>query len=81
MGQFVDEFVEVFGRGVSGQVSRLLVCFRLAHNSVRHQQGGVLSGDNPTAYNPTDPIRLWIIQVGMSPFLHILSMLQLYSSL
>jgi hypothetical protein len=30
-------------------------------------QGGLLSGKDPTAYNPTDPIRLWIIQVGMSP--------------
>ncbi|KAF8177850.1 Sodium/hydrogen exchanger family-domain-containing protein [Pholiota molesta] len=28
-------------------------------------QGGLLSGKNPTAYNPSDPLRLWIIQVGI----------------
>lgn len=27
-------------------------------------KGGVISGDNPARYNPSDPIRLWIIQVG-----------------
>ncbi|KAF7432803.1 K(+)/H(+) antiporter [Pleurotus ostreatus] len=37
------------------------------------EQGGVLSGDNPTHYNAQNPIRLWIIQVviiiSMSQFL------------
>ncbi|KAF8233442.1 hypothetical protein L208DRAFT_1451912 [Tricholoma matsutake] len=28
-------------------------------------QGGLLSGKDPSAYNPSDPIRLWIIQVGI----------------
>ncbi|RDB16864.1 K(+)/H(+) antiporter 1 [Hypsizygus marmoreus] len=27
------------------------------------EQGGVISGDNPVTYLPTDPIRLWVIQV------------------
>lgn len=27
-------------------------------------QGGVISGDNPAAYNTGNPIRLWIIQLG-----------------
>ncbi|PPQ94816.1 hypothetical protein CVT25_007453 [Psilocybe cyanescens] len=27
------------------------------------EQGGVISGDNPTKYNPSNPIRLWIIQL------------------
>jgi len=27
-------------------------------------QGGLLSGKDPTQFNPADPIRLWIIQVG-----------------
>ncbi|KIM35156.1 hypothetical protein M413DRAFT_449865 [Hebeloma cylindrosporum] len=27
------------------------------------EQGGVISGDNPTKYNAADPFRLWIIQV------------------
>jgi len=28
-------------------------------------QGGIISGDNPTAYNASDPLRLWVIQVGI----------------
>jgi hypothetical protein len=28
------------------------------------EQGGVISGDNPTKWSQTDPIRLWIIQLG-----------------
>lgn len=27
-------------------------------------KGGLLSGKDPSAFNPNDPIRLWIIQVG-----------------
>ncbi|TFK43902.1 Sodium/hydrogen exchanger family-domain-containing protein [Crucibulum laeve] len=27
------------------------------------EQGGVISGDNPTHYNASDPFRLWVIQV------------------
>ncbi|KAF5322333.1 hypothetical protein D9619_000239 [Psilocybe cf. subviscida] len=37
------------------------------------EQGGVISGDDPTHYNPSNPIRLWIIQlviiVSMTQFL------------
>ncbi|KAF8919263.1 Sodium/hydrogen exchanger family-domain-containing protein [Mucidula mucida] len=29
------------------------------------EQGGLLSGKDPSAFNPDDPIRLWIIQVGV----------------
>ncbi|KAH9080284.1 Sodium/hydrogen exchanger family-domain-containing protein [Lactarius deliciosus] len=28
-------------------------------------QGGLLTGKDPTAFNPSDPLRLWIIQVGI----------------
>ncbi|KAF7791477.1 hypothetical protein EIP86_002493 [Pleurotus ostreatoroseus] len=28
------------------------------------EQGGLLSGKDPSGYNPSDPLRLWIIQVG-----------------
>ncbi|KAH9969870.1 Sodium/hydrogen exchanger family-domain-containing protein [Russula dissimulans] len=28
-------------------------------------QGGLLSGKDPTAFNPADPLRIWIIQVGI----------------
>ncbi|KAF9459414.1 Sodium/hydrogen exchanger [Collybia nuda] len=27
------------------------------------EQGGVISGDNPSKYNPDDPYKLWVIQV------------------
>jgi hypothetical protein len=30
-------------------------------------QGGLLSGKDPSAFNTADPLRLWIIQVGASP--------------
>ncbi|KAF5321854.1 hypothetical protein D9619_000338 [Psilocybe cf. subviscida] len=37
------------------------------------EQGGVISGDNPTKWSQTDPIRLWIIQlviiIAMTQFL------------
>ncbi|KAG8902780.1 K(+)/H(+) antiporter [Tulasnella sp. 403] len=37
------------------------------------EQGGILSGDNPAAYNPGDPFRLWVIQlvviIGMTQLL------------
>ncbi|KAI0344479.1 hypothetical protein BDW22DRAFT_1326663 [Trametopsis cervina] len=29
------------------------------------EQGGLLSGQDPTAFNTADPLRLWIIQVGV----------------
>ncbi|KAG9051034.1 K(+)/H(+) antiporter [Tulasnella sp. UAMH 9824] len=39
------------------------------------EQGGILSGDNPASYNPSDPLRLWVIQlvliVGMTQLLSI----------
>ncbi|KAF8625621.1 hypothetical protein AX17_006806 [Amanita inopinata Kibby_2008] len=28
-------------------------------------QGGLLNGKDPSAYNPEDPLRVWIIQVGL----------------
>ncbi|KAF9783146.1 Sodium/hydrogen exchanger family-domain-containing protein [Thelephora terrestris] len=37
----------------------------LWHKREATEQGGLLSGKDPTAYNPSDPIRLWIIQVGI----------------
>ncbi|KZS91521.1 hypothetical protein SISNIDRAFT_456745 [Sistotremastrum niveocremeum HHB9708] len=39
-------------------------------------QGGLLSGKDPTVFNPKDPLRLWIIQVGI-----IVGMAQLLSLL
>jgi hypothetical protein len=29
------------------------------------EQGGLLSGKDPTEFNSADPLRLWIIQIGM----------------
>jgi hypothetical protein len=28
------------------------------------EQGGVISGANPAVYNASDPLPLWVIQVG-----------------
>ncbi|KAF7302231.1 hypothetical protein MIND_00790100 [Mycena indigotica] len=40
------------------------------------EQGGVISGFNPTTYNPNDPIQLWVIQVviiiAMTQFLSLI---------
>jgi hypothetical protein len=30
------------------------------------EQGGLLSGKDPTEFNTADPLRLWIIQIGLS---------------
>jgi len=46
-----------------GLPTRQGISFRSMH-SIDDIQGGVISGDNPTHYNPANPIRLWIIQVG-----------------
>ncbi len=28
------------------------------------EQGGLISGQDPTAFNTADPIRIWVIQIG-----------------
>ncbi|KAJ7696562.1 Sodium/hydrogen exchanger family-domain-containing protein [Mycena rosella] len=35
------------------------------HKRAVAEQGGLLSGQDPSAFNTTDPVRLWIIQVGV----------------
>ncbi|KAG6845065.1 hypothetical protein H0H87_001127 [Tephrocybe sp. NHM501043] len=45
---------------LSGTVIRLFNLKRAAA-----EQGGLLSGKDPSEFNPTDPIRLWIIQLGI----------------
>ncbi|OBZ68862.1 K(+)/H(+) antiporter 1 [Grifola frondosa] len=35
------------------------------HKREAAEQGGLLDGQNPTAFNTADPLRLWIIQVGV----------------
>ncbi|OSC97499.1 hypothetical protein PYCCODRAFT_1377092 [Trametes coccinea BRFM310] len=42
----------------------------IAHNALRKRaqapdQGGLLTGQDPTAINTNDPLRLWIVQVGV----------------
>ncbi|KAF9651705.1 cation/H+ exchanger [Thelephora ganbajun] len=60
MGAFADEIIQLGGQLVSRAAS---------------EQGGVLSGDNPARYQPTNPMRLWIIQllviIGMTQLLAI----------
>ncbi|KDR83202.1 hypothetical protein GALMADRAFT_239040 [Galerina marginata CBS 339.88] len=37
----------------------------LFHKRAAAEQGGLLSGKDPSAFNTADPLRLWIIQVGI----------------
>ncbi|KAJ7462076.1 Sodium/hydrogen exchanger family-domain-containing protein [Mycena latifolia] len=48
MGVLTDQLVDVAGRLVPRAAA---------------DQGGVISGSNPSAYNAGDPIQLWVIQV------------------
>ncbi|PPQ97543.1 hypothetical protein CVT26_002328 [Gymnopilus dilepis] len=43
--------------------SQLISLF--AKSATAPEQGGLLSGKDPTAFNTADPLRLWIIQVGI----------------
>ena len=31
------------------------------------RQGGLITGTNPAAFTTSDPLRLWIVQVGKQP--------------
>ncbi|PFH50140.1 hypothetical protein AMATHDRAFT_61597 [Amanita thiersii Skay4041] len=58
-----------------GQLTRdTSLIFRQLFGRAATEQGGVLSGDNPTHYNPNDPLRLWVIQAIL-----IIAMTQLLS--
>ncbi|KAI5120140.1 hypothetical protein M0805_001908 [Coniferiporia weirii] len=52
---------------MSGELSRTVVS--LASSTLRRREavgeGGLLSGLDPTQFNTSDPLRLWIIQVGI----------------
>ncbi|KAL4073309.1 Sodium/hydrogen exchanger family-domain-containing protein [Scleroderma yunnanense] len=37
----------------------------LSKRSAAEGQGGLLTGEDPSAFNTSDPLRLWIIQVGV----------------
>ncbi|KAJ7066533.1 Sodium/hydrogen exchanger family-domain-containing protein [Mycena amicta] len=45
------------------ELSRTVVS--LFQRATAPEQGGLLTGKNPTAFNTADPLRLWIIQVGV----------------
>ncbi|KAI0263974.1 Sodium/hydrogen exchanger family-domain-containing protein [Gloeopeniophorella convolvens] len=49
----------------SGQVINLSRSFNQLHKRTAPDQGGLLTGKDPTAFDPADPLRLWIIQVGV----------------
>ncbi|KAJ7628091.1 potassium:hydrogen antiporter [Mycena rosella] len=59
MGLLADQVLDVAGRLVPRAAA---------------EQGGVISGSNPSSYNATDPIQLWVIQVVI-----IITMAQLLS--
>ncbi|PFH49513.1 hypothetical protein AMATHDRAFT_194834 [Amanita thiersii Skay4041] len=46
-----------------GEFSRTIIS--LFHKREAAEQGGLLSGKDPTEVNTADPLRLWIIQVGL----------------
>lgn len=45
------------------ELSRAIIS--LFHKRAATEQGGLLSGKDPSEFNTADPIRLWIIQVGI----------------
>lgn len=53
----------VLARGAEEQVRHVPRFQVLRSSSI---QAGVLAGDNPAKYNPNDPYKLWVIQVGKS---------------
>ncbi|TFK66204.1 hypothetical protein BDN72DRAFT_800249 [Pluteus cervinus] len=42
---------------------QILAVARAFSKRAAAEQGGIISGDNPTVYNANDPLRLWVIQV------------------
>ncbi|EJC98913.1 uncharacterized protein FOMMEDRAFT_113492 [Fomitiporia mediterranea MF3/22] len=54
---------------MSGQFSRSVISLASSathlHRRAAEQQGGLLSGVDPTQFTSADPIRLWIVQVGI----------------
>jgi hypothetical protein len=50
---------------VTEMVTKTISASATASSTLRAPpQGGILEGGNPTIYNPTNPIILFIIQVG-----------------
>lgn len=54
----------LFKRAAQEQVSILLTIHAMC-NGLILPQGGLLSGQDPSAFNTADPLRLWIIQLGV----------------
>ncbi|KAF9510098.1 hypothetical protein BS47DRAFT_1377479 [Hydnum rufescens UP504] len=54
MGMFSQQLISLGGDVASRLTARLA-----------EEQGGLLSGKDPTTFNASDPIRLWIIQLGI----------------
>ncbi|KAI6030489.1 Sodium/hydrogen exchanger family-domain-containing protein [Pisolithus orientalis] len=51
MPEFADSTIQLFGR--------------FTKRAEVQSQGGLLNGEDPTAYNTADPLRIWIVQVGI----------------
>ncbi|KAI6156491.1 Sodium/hydrogen exchanger family-domain-containing protein [Pisolithus thermaeus] len=51
MPEFAEATIHLFGR--------------LAKRAQVQGQGGLLNGEDPTDYNTSDPLRIWIVQVGI----------------
>ena len=57
----VNELFSLVTRAAPNQVAYFLL---IASPYLPSLQGGVISGDNPATYLPTNPFRLWVIQLG-----------------
>ncbi|KIO05264.1 hypothetical protein M404DRAFT_15334 [Pisolithus tinctorius Marx 270] len=51
MPEFAGSTIQLFGR--------------FTKRAEVQSQGGLLNGEDPTAYNTADPLRIWIVQVGI----------------
>jgi hypothetical protein len=70
----VDSYISLEKRAGNAtapdQVTLLALSIPASPRLTSFSQGGVLSGLNPVIFAPSDPIRLWIIQIGaLSQFL------------
>ncbi|KAH0826140.1 Sodium/hydrogen exchanger [Lanmaoa asiatica] len=71
MGEFSTAIISALRssfvkRAVQGQVRRTHSTPHRRRSFYRLFKGGLLTGQNPTAYNTSDPLRLWVIQLGAS---------------
>ncbi|EGN94001.1 hypothetical protein SERLA73DRAFT_63288 [Serpula lacrymans var. lacrymans S7.3] len=66
MPEFSNNIIRIFNHYAKRATATGEVCFVSLPNSCPHlRQGGLLTGTDPSAFTSTDPLRMWIIQVGV----------------